>query len=120
MGLDIVFDQDGYPVQRTARTGMLALAIQGPRHGQRVRVQLDHRIEGWSAPVDRFNPGQILPGEGHGTESPFLQASLKLIDGDLIQFRRLDPRGCSTRGRRATGHSYTRAGYAAEDRCFEK
>ena len=61
--VDVVLEQHRHAVQRPAQLARRALGIQAIGLGQRLRVHLDDRIEGWSALVDGGDAGQIGLGE---------------------------------------------------------
>ena len=84
-GIDIVFHQHRYPMHRAPNVTGLPLFIQLIGNRQRIRIDLDDRMETRSGLVDLFDPLQIKFRNGTRRIDALLHLLLQHIDRGLIQ-----------------------------------
>jgi hypothetical protein len=87
-GCDVVFDEDGDAVQRTARAPGFPLGIQTVGVLQRVRIDLDHAPDRGSLPIDRLDSREVLLDERAGRVPSGLHSLLEIRNRCLFDIER--------------------------------
>ena len=84
-GIDIIFDQDGNPVQQSAYLPCLALRVESIGDFQGIRIQLDDRINVWTVLVDFLDALHVQLGESTRRQLARFHFLLKIRDRPLRQ-----------------------------------
>src|SRR5579862_662219 len=63
-GVDVVFDKDGYAVQRSTRTFGFALLIESCGDGESVGIELNHTVDRGTAFIDFVDSVRVFFYEG--------------------------------------------------------
>ncbi len=83
VGLDIVFEQDGDPVERSAQPPLPALAVPsgGGLHG--LRVELEHGVDLGPGPVEGLDPIQVTLDQRARGQLPCGHGGRLLLDAGV-------------------------------------
>jgi len=84
-GVDVVLDDDGNPVQRTAQPAGAPFGVELVGELRRVGIGFDQRMESGAALVVRVDACQVLVYQAACREPPTAHAVLKVRHGDLVE-----------------------------------
>ena len=84
-GRDVVLDQDGDPVQRTARSAAPPLRVEGVGNRQRVGIRLEHAVQRRIVSIDLVDAREVFLDERSRRVPSRLHALLQIGDRGFLE-----------------------------------
>ena len=94
--IDVVLDEYRDAVHRPPQGASLALGVQLVGDGERIRVELDDRVDLAGPDIQLVDAIEVELGNPPGRPGPLGHATLQGGDGDFFQFERGSERGPSS------------------------